>query len=90
MIQPVCTGFVVGKRPDGTRIVSSPPIAAMIRSMPYRRRHRPAIVGSRNGHREWTDIARGRQRVIRITQFHAQMGETVAIIKWRRPCASFS
>ena len=27
MIQPVCTGFVVGTRPDGTRI-------ATIRSMP--------------------------------------------------------
>jgi len=24
MIQPVCTGFVVGKRPDGTRTVSAP------------------------------------------------------------------
>jgi hypothetical protein len=24
MIQPVCTGFVVAKRPDGTRIVPAP------------------------------------------------------------------
>jgi hypothetical protein len=51
MIQSVCTGFVVAKRPDGTRIVSAPdcrhdPIDAV------RRRHRPAIVGGRNGHRE--------------------------------------
>jgi hypothetical protein len=42
MIESVCTGFVFGKRPDGTRTVSGPDcrhdhIDAV------RRRHRPAI-----------------------------------------------
>jgi hypothetical protein len=63
MIQSVCTGFVVAKRPDGTRIVSAPdyrhdPIDAVPAAPP---------ASGRNGRREWTDIAPGRQGVIRIT-----------------------